>query len=120
MMKNFIASGAILACCLTKPGATAGTVAVATAATDLINGVSDELGADDGGRIDVHKSGIVPVTAGAAFSAGAPLTATAGGKAILAAPAAGANVRIIGFAEEAAVADGDIVNVLFAPGVIQG
>ena len=56
---------------------------------------------------------------GGTVARGAPVTADASGKAVAAAPAAGSNVRIIGFAEVSAVA-GDIAPVLIAPGVMQG
>ena len=65
------------------------------------------------------KSGIADVEFGGAVTRGAAVTSDANGKAVAAAPAAGSNVRIIGFAEVSAVA-GDIGPILVAPGVMQG
>jgi hypothetical protein len=47
------------------------------------------------------------------------VTADANGRAVAAVPAAGANNRIIGFAERSSVS-GDIGLILVQPGLIQG
>lgn len=120
LIKTKTADGAIAARRIVKPGAGAGEVAQAAAAADALVGVSERAGdVADGGRVDVIKSGIAQVEAGGVIAAGAAVTADADGKAVAAAPAAGSNVRIIGFAEEAAAA-GDYFDVLIAPGVMQG
>jgi hypothetical protein len=120
LAKNFIAEAAVPAYRITKPGAAAGKVLVAAAATDKLNGVSHEISAAIGERVDVHKSGIRHIEAGGAFAVGDPLTSDGVGRAILANPAAGANARIIAFAEEQATALGDIVYCQIVPGVMQG
>jgi len=120
LIKTKTADGAVAARRIVTPGASAGTVAQAAAATDALVGVSERAGgAVAGGRIDVIKSGIAQIDAGGVIVAGDPVTADAAGKAVTAVPAAGANVRIIGFAEEDA-ANGDYFDVLIAPGVMQG
>jgi hypothetical protein len=51
---------------------------------------------------------------------GLPVTADSLGRGVAAAPAAGVNNRIIGFALDAAVAAGDQIRVLLSPGLMQG
>ncbi len=117
--RNYTASGAIGAYLIVKPGATDGTIAAAAAATDALIGVNESVAAANGERVDIVKAGIADVLFGGIVAAGDPLTADLTGKAVKAAPAVAANVRIIGFAEVAAVA-GDIGPMLIAPGVMQG
>ena len=73
-----------------------------------------------GARVDVVISGITEVEAGAAFSAGALLTADGTGRAIVAAPAAGVNNRIVGIALQPAGAAGDLVQINVTPLSLQG
>lgn len=93
------------------------SVEAANAATDTLLGVSDSLGADAGQMLDVHRGGLVPVQLGGTVTAGAPLTADANGKAVVAAAATGTTVRIVGYAEAPGVAD-DIIDVMWAPGLL--
>lgn len=97
---------------------TAKTVTTAASATVPLVGVSDAMGADAGGMCDVHRGGLVSVKLGGAVSAGDPITANADGEGIEAAPATGASMNIIGFADEPGVA-GDIIDVFLAPGTIR-
>lgn len=117
---NFIAETAIPINRLTKPGASDLGLAVATAATDPINGVLNELSVVVGERVDAVRIGIGWVEAGAAVPRGSPITSDAVGRAIVAAPAAGANVRVIGFADESATAAGDVIRFLLSPCLMQG
>lgn len=119
LAKTYTAGGAISAFRIVKLGSNDGEVVQAAAATDLLIGVCAELAPASGERVDVHKIGIARVEFGGTVTRGNPVTADASGKAVAAAPAAGSNVRIIGFAEVSAVA-GDIADVLLAPGVMQG
>jgi hypothetical protein len=64
--------------------------------------------------------GIAYIEAGAAIAAGAPVTSDAVGRCVTAAPAAGSNVRIVGFALESASAAGDIIRVMLGFGLMQG
>jgi hypothetical protein len=118
-IKNHVADGAVSPFRIVKPGAADGKAAQASAATDALMGISGELAAADGERLDVVRAGIADVEYGGTVTRGAPITADASGRAVAAAPAAGANVRIIGFAEVSAVL-GDIAPALIAPGVMQG
>lgn len=120
MIKSYLAGGAIPAYTAVKFDVVAGQVVAAAAAADKVIGVTMEVPAVAGERVDVMHMGEGKVVAGAAYAAGDPLVANAAGQAITAAPAAGANVRLIGFAREAAVALNDICEVHVAPGLMQG
>lgn len=120
LSKNYTAEGAIPAYRIVKFGATEGGVLVAAAAADKLVGVNDRLAfAVAGDRGDVVRVGIAEVEYGGTVAAGDPLTSDATGRAIVAAPAAGANVRVIGFAEVAGVV-GDIGSLNISPCVMQG
>lgn len=119
LIKQGVAEAAIAPYRITKAGTSDGSYLQAAAATDFLNGVCESVGPEAGERLDVVKAGIADVEFGGTVARGEPVTADASGKAVKAAPAVGANVRIIGFAEVSAVA-GDIAPVLIAPGVIQG
>jgi len=102
----------------------------ATAATDSSIGVSTMSGDSQpsgtpgviasGNRVDVILLGITELEAGAAFSAGALLTADSTGRGIVAAPAAGVNNRVVGIALQPASAAGDIVQMCVNPISLQG
>lgn len=117
--KNYVAEAAIAAYRIVKFGTADGNVVQAAAATDFLVGVMESVGPAINERCDVIKSGIADVEFGGTVTRGGPVTSDASGKAVAAAPGAGSNVRIIGFAEVSAVS-GDIAPVLVAPGVMQG
>lgn len=117
--KNYLAEAAIAANRIVKFGSADGQVLQAAAATDLLVGVCEAVGPALGERCDVTKVGIADIELGGNVTRGAAVTADANGKGVAAAPAAGSNVRVIGFAEVSGVA-GDIIPVLVAPGVMQG
>ena len=121
LTKTYVAEGATPRRRIVRFGTGKGSVTLGAAATDDLVGVTDHT-ADtaSGARVDVHRAGLVEVEAGAAFAKGKPLTTDGTGRAIAAAPAAGANVRIIGLSEAAAGAAGDVVDVMLAPSVMQG
>ncbi len=81
--------------------------------------MSDVLDIASGERVDVIEHGIAEVEFGGTVARGDPLTADADGKAIKAAPAAGVNARIIGWAGVSVVA-GDIAKVRINLSQIQG
>lgn len=99
--------------------ASATTVSQATGGTVPLLGVFDRQGAPVGGMADVHRSGLVSVELGGTVAAGDPLTADAQGRAIKAVPGAGANLNIIGFADQPGVS-GDIIDAFMALGVVRG
>lgn len=119
LQKNFTAGAAISPFRAVKFSA-ADTVIQAAAATDALVGICNEVGPSSGERCDIVVAGIAFAEAGAAFSLGALLSADASGRVIAAAPAAGANARVIGIACDAAVAAGDIVRVLISQSSMQG
>jgi hypothetical protein len=118
--KNYLADVAVVALTIVKPGTGDGHVTTAVAATDALLGVSDNTSPAIGERVDVVRAGPASVIAGAAFAFGDPITSDGQGRAIKAQPGAGANVRVVGIAEQAATAAGDIVQILVAPSVMQG
>ncbi|MFW6344781.1 MAG: hypothetical protein ACOC0M_00395 [Halomonas sp.] len=112
--------GAIAPYRLVKVGSNNRAVVQASADADLFVGVSDSIGADaEGDPIDVIRSGIAEIEYGGSVTRGQPLTADADGKAVAAAPDAGANAEIIGWAEVSGVA-GDIGSVFIERTRIQG
>ncbi|WP_457587295.1 hypothetical protein [Ensifer canadensis] len=120
LIKNFVASGAIGHRALLKFTATDGVLAVATAPADVIAGVADcPGGAKDGERFDAVLFGPAEVVCGGAISPGAFITAGAGGKAMAAAPAAGANAVLAGRLLVGG-ANGDFARAFINPGMMQG
>jgi hypothetical protein len=119
LAKAFTAGGSIPARTIVKPHSVAGQVVAGAAAADKIIGVSTEVAASSGDRVDVFLSGVAEVVYAGNVAAGDPITSDSTGKAVVAAPAAGVNARIIGFALTAGVAN-DIGAVFLAPGLIQG
>jgi hypothetical protein len=117
LLKNYIAGAATTKYRIAKFGAADRKVVQAAAATDALIGVFGELDAALNERVDVVRSGMTLVEYGGTVARGDPLTADADGKAIKAAPAAGARVSIFGFAEVSAVA-GDIEMAMIAPGFL--
>jgi len=101
-----------------KPAAS-GTVTVAAAATDKLLGTSRDVLTPAGQACDIVMGDAAEVMYGGTVADGDPLTSDANGKAITAAPATGANVRIIGYALAAGVS-GDIGTYRYAPGFMQG
>ena len=105
---------------IVKIGAADGGVIQGAAAADVLLGVSDELGqATIGDRVDVILNGTADVMYGGTVARGARLTTDATGRAVTAAPAAGANNGIIGTALVSGVV-GDIGSVHIAQSVLQG
>lgn len=120
IVKTFVASGAIGHRKQVKATATDGIVALATAPTDNIIGVTDfPSGAPDGGRIDVVLFGPAEVEGGGAIGFGAYFTTDANGRAVAAAPAAGVNNGVGGRALSN-VASGDFFRAFVNPTRIQG
>lgn len=119
LIKNFRATAAVAAFTIVKFGPSDIEATPAAAAADASIGVSGEVAAAAGERFDVHMSDIADVRFGGVVTRGDPLTSDAQGRAVTAAPAAGANARIVGFALVSAVL-GDIGPARIAPGLMQG
>lgn len=118
LAKTLIAATAIAANRIVKFDATDSTVVQAAAASDMSIGVSD-VGGSANEPTDIIIDGIALVEYGGTVTRGQPLTADANGRAVAAAPAAGVNARVIGFAMLSG-ASGDLGSVRIAPGLIQG
>ncbi|MCA3288229.1 MAG: DUF2190 family protein [Roseomonas sp.] len=119
LAKAFNASGAISPYRIVRI-TSADNVEQAAAVSHTLIGVNSDLTIASGERVEIMTHGIAWVEAGAAIAVGLPVTSDASGRGVAAAPAAGTNNRIIGFALEAAVAAGDQIRVLLSPGQIQG
>jgi hypothetical protein len=120
LVKGYTAGANISARKIVKWGAADNTVIPATAATEALVGVvAPDVDVTSGATADVHMLGIVECIAGGTITRGDPVTSDANGDAVAAAPAAGVNNRIIGYAEVSAV-DNDIFTVILAPSGMQG
>jgi hypothetical protein len=116
LIKSFRVAAALAGFLICKASADK-KVALATAATDPLLGVSGAMGAPAEGVVDIDQAGWSEVRCGGNVSFGDPLTANAASKAIKAVPVAGQIVRIIGFAMSDGSAD-DIIPYNIAPGVL--
>jgi len=119
LIKNMTAGAAISPYRIVKLSA-ADVVIPAAAASDPLLGVTTDVGPASGERCDVIVEGIAYIEAGAAIPLTAMITSDATGRGIAAAPAAGANARVIGVPLETASAAGDLIRVLLSPSVMQG
>lgn len=119
LTETFTAEAAVNPRRIVAYGTADNQVIQAASTTATMFGVADSLGAALGGRIDVHTAGVVEVDFGGTITRGGPITADANGKAVAAAPGAGVNARIIGFARVSGVS-GDIGLVQLEAGQIQG
>ncbi len=110
------ANGAIAGhriCRLDATDTTGETAALAVDEATPLFGVSDALGAADGGSLDVICGGVYGIEYGADVAVNDPLTSDAQGRAIPV-PASVATVHIIGWAAEAG-AEGEICSVSLVP-----
>lgn len=117
--KSFNAGGAIAANSIVKAGANDYDVLQAAAGGDKVVGVSTELAAASGERCDVVLEGIADVKLGGTVARGDLLMSDASGFGIVAAAAAGSNVRVVGIAVISGVS-GDIIPVFLSPSMFQG
>jgi hypothetical protein len=129
LTKTFQTGAAVNGARIVKVGAADNLVveAASAAATEFILGVSEYVkdgaggvvSTPTGGDIDVIMVGIAYVQLGGTVARGAPVTAAATGVAVTAAPAAGTNARVLGFALVSGVT-GDVIPVLINQGLMQG
>lgn len=118
LIKSYDAGAAVTARRIVKFSAD-GVVIHGAAATDSLVGVTGQLDAASGDRVDVTRTGMALVEFGGNVTRGDKLTSDANGKAVTAAPATGVNNQIIGIAEVSGV-DGDIGSLLISPSTMQG
>ena len=114
LFKTFQASGNIAAYRIITMDADR-LAAQATAATHVLIGTSDELGKQPNDTVDVAMSDIPEVESGAAIAVGDPLTADAAGRAV---KATANGQHIIGFAFAVASGEGEIIDYIYAPGLM--
>lgn len=126
LTKNYTAGGTIGPNLIVKWGASDYNVVLAAAATDRSIGVSRGAGNSANAiatlvneQIDIVVRGDYEVYAGGTIARGDPLTANASGQAVTAAPGAGTNNPIIGYAKQSAVS-GDLFLVDVSPQTFQG
>lgn len=113
---SFVAGGTIAQYRAVKLHTTEGQVVASAAIADLSIGASLES-ASTGGLVPVQNFGKVKLTASAAITLGDQVMVTAAGAGKVS-TAAGATAKSIGVALQAALADGDIIEVqLVAPNV---
>lgn len=93
-------------------------VALASAATDPMLGLSDAMGAPSGGMADIILNGEGEVVLGGTVAAGDKLTSDANGAAVKCVGAAGARREYVAEALAPGVA-GDIIPCLVERGVVQ-
>lgn len=119
MTKQFVAEAAINANRIVKFGTTDDFMVQGAAATDALMGVVEGVAPALGERCDVVLVGIAEVKLGGTVARGGPVTSDATGQGVAAAPAAGSNNRVIGYALASGVS-GDIVPVQLAQHSLQG
>lgn len=120
LVKNYTCSTAIKPYRLVAiDGATEQVLPAADGDAALV-GVTGVVGTEAAGeRVDVYKDNVRTVEYGGPIDAGDPVTAGADGVAVKAEPGAGVLVRIIGFAEETALA-GARGQIHIAPQFLRG
>jgi hypothetical protein len=119
LTKSYTAEAAIGPFLIVKPGAADYGVVVGAAVSDKLFGVSTEVSAVSGERVDIVHEGIADVKLGGTVVRGDFITSDATGQGLTAAPAAGTNNRVIGIAIISGVS-GDIIPVLLDPSMLQG
>jgi len=98
------------------PTTTAGECKLPTAANQFALGVTTHAQLRQNHAVAVRRAGIATVTAAGAISVGAPVNvAGTTGKVKTIGEASGTLVYCLGFAETAAGADGDLIDVFLAP-----
>lgn len=120
LTKSLEATTAITKRRLVKYGAADGAGVPAVDGAAYIVGVNSDVDVAIGERASVFGVGnIADVEYGGTVTRGDPLTADATGRAVTAAPAAGVNIFIGGFAEVSGVV-GDVGSMVVHPARIQG
>jgi len=111
-IKSFVSPAAISGRTLVTFGAADGEVVAATAVTDTLIGVAEQIGSRDNDRVDVVIGGIAEANAGGNITRGDILTTDGSGRAVTS--AAGTD-RIVGIAMQNGVV-GDVIDILITQG----
>lgn len=117
--RSVLAQAAIAGFLIIKHGTVDNSAALATTAADLLVGTNDSLAKAIGEMVDYPTAGTGQVVLGGNVTRGGAITADAASKGVAAAPAAGVNNRIIGFALQSGAAN-DVIDYQIAPGMVQG
>lgn len=117
--RSYTAETAVGKYLIVKPGTADMNVVPATGPTDLLIGTADGTDTVIGDMVDMGNGDLHHVLLGGTVTRGQPLTSDANGKAVAAAPAAGVNNRIIGYAELSGVAN-DVITYHRSLATIQG
>lgn len=118
LVKSFTAETAVAKRRIVSFGTEDGQVIQSTSQAGVL-GVSGIRGADAGGAVDVYLSDLQGIECSAPVTRGDYITADAEGKGIPAAPAADAQMQVVGRAMESGSA-GAILTVLIQPQQITG
>lgn len=119
LTKQYVAEAAINANRIVKYGSTDDFVVQSAAVGDAMFGVVEGVAPALGERCDVVTHGVAEVKLGGTVVRGGPITSDATGQGVAAAPAAGVNNRIVGYARQSGVI-GDVIEVQLAPSTLQG
>jgi hypothetical protein len=114
-IRNFNAESLVEPCRIVKFGATEGTVAHAAAITDKSFGITTNVGAAEGERVDVIYTGPAVVETGdGTINPGDPLTSDAQGRAIKADTSSGGLAEVIGYAVSSSSAAGTLIDAVIS------
>lgn len=119
LQKTLIAGAAVAKNRIVKFGSSDTTAIQSAATTDLLMGVSDNLGAASGETFDVILDGIALIEYGGNVTRGQLLTSDTQGRAVAASPAPTVSMYVIGQAMVSGVS-GDIGSVHIAKSSVQG
>lgn len=119
LTKSYTAEGAISAQRIAKVGANDWGALQGAAVSDKLIGITTEVDAASGDRVDVIHEGIADLKLGGTVARGDLITSDASGQGVTAAPSAGTNNRIVGMAIVSGVS-GDVIPVLLSIGSFQG
>lgn len=118
LIKALTASALIAACRIVVQDGDASALPAGADLAAIPFGVSEKGGAAEAGsRVDVVTHGFAPIEFGGNVSFGDPLTSDADGRAIVAAPAPGTEIAIVGYAVSSGDAD-TIGSLRLAPGFL--
>ncbi len=117
--RSYTAETAVGKFLIVKPGTADMNVVPATGSTDLLIGTADDTDTVIGDMVDMGNGDLHRVLLGGTVTRGQPITSDATGKGVAAAPAAGVNARIIGYAEVSGVAN-DVITYHRSLATIQG
>lgn len=115
---SFVAEAAILPARIVKAGVGNG-VQTAASSSDKVFGISTEVDAALGERVDVVLEGTADLKLGGTIARGDFLVADSQGRGVTASPAAGANAQVTVMALTSGVT-GDLIEVLVNPVMLQG